>query len=168
MASCLPPGFAFAEVQGGRVTRRDRSPGTTSLDIPLNESDFSTIFQWAEPPSSINIGSSKFYWWNLNLCETHQHTPGANWRTLLSAIAIDITGGDGKKFKDSICGIIAAANSYAKIAEIKCGQPRTELTLFNLCKQRFLIKSEKEEIFTQLLNHPQFNDFLAARVQAFI
>jgi hypothetical protein len=162
LIACLNPGYVYAETQDGVVVRAGASP-RTSVTVPQRGVvDLSGYFPMAGSKSSVSIGYSDFYWWNLNVSETKiDNVPTESWRELLDIILSDIAiVGDVAAFRRSLNGVVAAANGGL-------AYNRNPNGIRNACAQRLHIRANEDARYAALISHPRFADFLTARAISF-
>ena len=165
----LPPGYIYARVDGdGLVTAAGRSPGTTA-ERPLSGTCLDSaheIYQECEQHWFGTISGAKHYWWKMparikpqQWVEVPVPTDVREWRIILNEILDDHPRSHELRqhLTQSINGVIGSANARGH------GQSPEELyaLLLNRLEER---KAENPD-YAALVDHPQFEDWLALRVR---
>ncbi len=102
-------------------------------------------------------GRNEYIWWKFpTWVDLPKSRDSREWREILDQIVgeIGVPANEAQKFKASVNGVIAFANSRIK------GTPRTREAIYSACLQRFHSKTDLQEF----VEHPSFTDFLVKRI----
>jgi hypothetical protein len=158
MATHLPPGYIYVQLDDDIVISSGRSRGTLAGRPPLggNLRDL-PFFNSYEPICHFEAGSRTYVWWLLpRTVDLPQRPTAKKWRALLEIIVRDISIApeDQKKFKASINGIIAFANGSVR------GTDRSPEAIYAACLQRFYSKPGLQ----RFVSHAAFSEFISNRI----
>jgi len=159
LASCLPPGFVFAEVSPSGSVRCGSSAQTPApLPYSTEAANLTSALPWASRSWQPNNGVG-IWWWDTNFGGTLIST-GADWRELLDQILIGTLPSDEcNAFKASLNGVLAASHGLDKEG--------TRESVVNACWQRLHARAQGDGRYSRFLSHPDFVEFLSARIEAF-
>lgn len=159
--NCLDASYIFAQVQDGVVVSSGRSRGTLANQPGIGSTiKPGALFPWTPHRWERQVGTSYYYWWQF---KGDVVLPPANsnqdWRELLNSIIDDIkvSADDIPKFKMKVNGIIAYANGNTR-------ENRTRSRIFEAGLLRLHSNAPNDRFIRRMLDHPQFREFLDARV----
>jgi hypothetical protein len=165
LLNCLGSGFIFAQVENGSVVSSGRSRGTLANQPNIGSTiEPDALFPWTPNRWRQQVGTARYYWWQF---KGDVALPAANsnhdWRVLLDSIIDDIKvrSDDIPKFKMKVNGIIAYANGNTR-------ENRTRSRIFEASLQRLHSNAPNDRFIRRMLSHPQFREFLDARVCSFL
>lgn len=162
LIQCLPPGYLFAQVsEDNFVISSSRSHKTIASKLWHGARiEPEAVFQDCSNIFSLKVGDSAYYWWRFDeSVSLPRRTTRMNWREILDQIVddIDSPGIEKAKYKASINGVVAFANSSVK------GEDRDMEAVFAAALQRCHGKAGLNEF----CSHCLFNEFLLMKVRSF-
>lgn len=161
MAQILPKSIVYVVENFGVVEFSGRTSGTLANAITVESELNINAYNYCESHFTINVGNRNIHWWQLPDKIELGSLDDRSWRDILSAIVDDIgiPSSEAHKFKQSINGVVAAANS-----EIKGTENYSYGTVVAACMQRL---KDREE-YKDFVEHPQFENFLSKRSRDFV
>ncbi|WP_374566176.1 ImmA/IrrE family metallo-endopeptidase [Ideonella sp.] len=156
LSSVLPPNIVFIAEKNGEVEFSGRTPGTLAK-VPAWQSMFDPgVFRYATGHHTSVTGTRRLHWWTLPDKVAGVTTDPRPWREILDEMVTDIgvPPDDQKRFKMSVNGVVAAANSA-----MKQRGTHTAPAVIAACLQRFHDRND----LTGIAAHPSFMDFVSKR-----
>ena len=156
----LGPNYVFAQLSDGVVTASGCSPKTAAYPPNRGEPLDLGLFPYA----SAHWSYSGYRWWFLGVGDVPEPAnPNAEWRDVLGTIIADLglEFEEAKSFKQTVNGIVAAANSHAP-------EPKTAASIYSRCLQRLHVRAPEDAAIRMSLNHPLMIEFLALRIAKFV
>jgi hypothetical protein len=162
LMNVLPAGHIVAHVNRGVVVTAARSPGTLANPPPVGGSaEIESVFPWAEYKQR-TIESRHYVCWTFS---SDTPMPGRQtareWRDILDEIVGDLFVPDQKQFKATVNGIVAGANSSMR-------NNRKSGAIYSACLQRLHSRAAHDVCIAKFVNHALFEEFIRARVEAFL
>lgn len=164
IAANLPPGYTYACEQDGLIIASDHSRGTFTAPPQYETKACNYEFgSLATDEYRVEYNGRMHYWWRFEIAfDDVSAWPDGNWRELLNRITdgFGIDEADLKKFRMSLNGLIASANGGLK-------DNRSILSVYDACINRIRGAARHNYLIKRLVKHPEFENFLKMRVQAF-
>lgn len=163
VASDGPTGLVYAEVRDGVVANTSRTPGTLasapSWGKPLEARGLFPIAKHFH----VSRGGSDHHWWAFPQGCEPLDLSSDEWKPILAAILGDLgfDGPDYLKFRQSLNGVLSGANSSTR-------HDRTPERIHSNILQRLYSAAMYSKEIRMVIDHPSFNQFLRARVAAFV
>lgn len=161
LSQLLPKNIVFAVERAGFVEFSGRTEGTLANALSWEEEFPSEAYEYCESHYTSTIEHRHIHWWKLPNSFAIAINDERPWREILDSVVADlgIPSASQIKFKSSINGVVAYANSVAKRSE-----EYSVDTIIAACIQRF---NDRQE-FQDLVNHPDFNAFLYQKGRALV
>lgn len=156
LSSLLPKNMVFVCEKDGEVEFSGKTKGTLA-NAPFWKTTFDAdSFTYATQHFISNIGARRLHWWTLPDKVNEVSNDPRSWRAILDAIVEDIgvPVDDQKRFKASVNGVLAAANSA-----VRQRGSHTAASVVAACMQRF---HDRDDL-RSFAEHPNFMDFVVKR-----
>lgn len=163
LAAAGPSGLVYAKELNGSFVNVGRTKGTVAappaIGARYNVSDFAIATH-----SQTSHGDYIYHWWSFDDdAEGFEFIEGLDWKAILtemiSVLRLDLE--QEKKFKQSLNGLMASVNSQLK-------DGRSESKLYNRICQRLHSARLQDDRIGAIVDHPNFQQFVSARVTAFL
>jgi Zn-dependent peptidase ImmA (M78 family) len=161
LAKTLPKNAVYAVARDGVVEFAGRSDGTLANTM-LYERPFNPkAYDYAESHYTGAYAGREVHWWRLPQRISVRDADGRDWRTILDEIVDDLglADEDEQRFKNSVNGVVAYANSVAKRSA-----DYSVATVMAACIQRFKDRAE----FKAFARHPAFEAFIVKKAEALV
>ena len=156
LTTFLPRNVAFICEKGGEVEFSGKTD-LTLANVPAWGSAFNrNLYEHAKRHYSASLGDRRLHWWVFPEEIAASATDERPWREILNVIVeqIGIPADDRTRFKMSVNGVLAAANSAVK----RQGR-HTKESVVAACLQRFNAREDLRDF----AHHPLFLDFVVKR-----
>lgn len=156
MSRALPENIIYCAVKDDLVRFSGRTAGTVANAPIWNEDLPADCYLHCESHYNFVYKQNIFHWWRLPSTASSSPATSRPWREDLDDISDDLgyVDSDAKKFKSSVNGVVAAANSVARRSN-----GYNANTLMAACLHRFSGRRE----YVELAKHRLFIDFLSKR-----
>lgn len=161
LVNALPKNVVYAVARERFVEFAGRSEGTLANSLAADSKLEVDAYDYAESHYTATHAGRDIHWWKLPQRLSIQDVDDRDWRAILDDIVDDLALGDEEeeKFKKSVNGVAAYANSVAKRSE-----DYSIATLVAACIQRFKGRPE----FDAFARHPAFDAFIAKKAEALV
>jgi hypothetical protein len=158
LARQLPANTVFAAKRNGLVEFSGRTSGTLASELSRGSPFDDGAYAYCEEHSYVCAGEREFHWWRLPSEVRLESDDPRTWRDILDQIVLEIRvpSKDVAKFKMSINGVIASANSSVK----RSGNH----TVATVCAASLQRLRDREQ-FAEFSRHPKFAAFVLKRAQ---
>lgn len=158
LAERLPKGIVFISEKSGEVEFSGRTEGTLAKVPAWGDSFPVSPFSYAQQHFVSICEGRNLHWWKLPADISVASSDTRPWREVLDGIVVDINipATDRQKFKMSVNGVLANANSNVR----RSGSSSVS-AIVAACMQRFHDRPE----FASFVSHPDFQTFTLKRAQ---
>jgi hypothetical protein len=161
LARQLPANVVFAEKRNGLVEFSGRTPGTLASELAQGSRFDDRAYAYCEQHSHASAGEREFHWWRLPSEIQLTSDDPRTWREILDQIVLEtrVPPRDAAKFKASVNGVIASANSSVK---------RSGNHTVGAVSAASLQRLRDREQFAEFSRHPKFEAFVLKRAQELV
>ncbi len=155
-----PPGFIVAREKAGIVAWSGKTSGTKANKPYSGQLISRDLISPIQNYSVIRNSAAVYHWWKVAEEVDFPPVPERPWRDILDDIINSLELVNEKKARQSVNGIISAANSFTKGS-------RSHAVIYAACLHKLKNRSHDSSDVSAILVHPLFEQFLVARVSAF-